>query len=169
MRKNKTVVKKKRKPDYLSALAILLGIIVAYLVVYSNIDRIWLSLQIYDLVKILITGFISFVLGMWYFNKYILPKLYVQMGSNLFKQAQEDPNLKSTIQKAKKIIEELEPFIAKLKKIDIEKYQKDLQPLIETLTKVDPKEVDDLLKSLKELTGTVQKAIEKPKKIPEPD
>ena len=129
----------------------------------------WAIGQIYEILKILITGFLSFVLGMWYFNKYILPKLYVKMGSNLLKQATEDDGFKPWITKAKKIIEELEPFVAKLKKVDIEKVQKDLQPLIDALKKVDPKDIEDLLKEIKELTGTIKKSIGKPEKIPEPD
>jgi hypothetical protein len=129
----------------------------------------WIASQIYEVLKILITGFVSFVLGMWYFNKYILPKIYVKMGSNLFKGASEDPNFKPWIERFKKIVEEIEPLVAKFKKVDFEKTLKDLQPFLDSVKKIDPQTVDDLLKSVKELAKTATKAIEKPKSIPQPN
>jgi hypothetical protein len=156
--------KKKKGNGQTKLLLIVSPFIVLALVLLAIYDPADLK----DILKTLIVGFASFVLGMWYFNAYILPKVYVKMGSNLFKGAENDPSFKPWIDKFKKIMEELEPFVAKLKTVDVEQIQKDVQPLIAALKKVDPKDIEDLMKTLKELGGTVKNAIEKPENIPKP-
>lgn len=113
----------------------------------------------------IISGFIGFVLGMWYFNRFILPKIYAKMGVDLISNMREDAKIKPIITRFSKMAEQLEPVVEKLKTVDFAKMQEDLKPLMETLKKIDPEAVEDLLNSLRKWTNTIT---EKPK-IPEPD
>lgn len=115
----------------------------------------------------LISSIISFISGMYVFNKYFLPKLTAKMFVDGFKHLQADPEISIYMKKGKEIINRLEPVMKQLKNVDLNKIQKELRPFFEAAKKIDPKDVEDLMKSLKNLTGTVQQAIEKPK-IPKP-
>lgn len=115
-----------------------------------------------DSARTLAVGFISFVLGMWYFNKYLLPKMYVKMGSSLFKQISIDPEFQPMIQKLKRIISELEPLTAQVKQIDIEKVIADVKPIIEALKKIKPEDIEALINAVKSFSGTMKETPEIP-------
>lgn len=126
----------------------------------------------WEIVKLLLGvlfSFVSFVAGMWYFNKYMLPKMVSNMGSSFLKQAMDDDNFKPWIKRFQTLIEEIEPLVKKVKDTDFDKITQDLSPFIEALKKVNPEDVDQLLKALRDLTGAVKKAIDKPPPPPPPD
>lgn len=124
----------------------------------------WAAVLLTGIVN-LIVGFISFVLGMWYFNKFVLPKILASQGIEFIKNLQKDPQIKGIITKFKKIADQLEPVVEKMKNFDLDKLQEDLKPFLESIKKIDPKTVEDALRSIKQLTNSVTKTPE----IPEPD
>lgn len=116
----------------------------------------------------LLTGIPSFVIGFWIYNRFFLPKQTSQVALNLIKIAKQDPELKPFIDKAKQIINILEPVIKEVKTLDLNGLKKDLQPLLETVKKIDPQKIDELLTSAKKLIDSFAEKTEKPK-IPSPD
>ena len=90
------------------------------------------------------------------------------MGAATVKALQKDPEIKPYIDKAKQIIDRIEPIVEKFKGLDLDKINGDIKPLLEVIRKIDPKTIEELMKSLKELTDTVKGSLTKPK-IPEPD
>ena len=121
-----------------------------------------------DIVKGIIIGIPSFLIGSYLFFKYLLPKLSADMGAATVKALQKDPEIKPYIDKAKQIIDRIEPIVEKFKGLDLDKINGDIKPLLEVIRKIDPKTIEELMKSLKELTDTVKGSLTKPK-IPEPD
>ena len=117
------------------------------------------------------TGILELVIGV-YIVLYMAPKGVDKMVGQAIKEAKNSPELSPLLDKFKEIVTVVEPVTKQLanalKNLDLEKTQRDLQPLLDALKKVNPEDVEALLKSLKDLTGTVTKAIEKPK-VPEPD
>jgi hypothetical protein len=115
-----------------------------------------------------VSGAISGVILLYF----ILPRMASKSARQTLEEMKKDGELKPIIDKAKEIITRLEPVTKKLadafKNLDLDKIQEGIQPYIELGKKIDPQDIDALLKQLKELSGTVQKAIEKPKKIPKP-
>jgi predicted RNA-binding protein with EMAP domain len=103
---------------------------------------------------------------------FILPKMAAKSAHQTLEAMKNDDELKPIIEKAKEIITRLEPVTKKLAtafaNIDLDKLQDDVKPFIEMMKKVDPKDVEDLLKEVKSLTGTIKKSIEKPE-IPKPE
>jgi hypothetical protein len=97
----------------------------------------------------------------------VLPKIGAKTATQTLHAAKKDPEIGPLIAKAQEILHALEPLAKFFKNFDLEKMQKDIQPIIEVLKKIDPKDIDDLLKEIKSLTGTIKQNIAKPK-IPEP-
>jgi len=116
----------------------------------------------------LFVGALSFLFSMWVFNKYFLPKMVANMGTDFIKAIQKDPEIKPLIDKAKDLLNRLEPFVKQLKSVDLDKLQSDFKPLLETVKKIDPETIEELLQTLKELAGNFKEKLEKPK-IPKPD
>ena len=116
------------------------------------------------------TGILELVIGV-YIVLYMAPKGVDKMVSQAIKEAKTSPELSPLLDKVKEIVAVMEPAMKQIanavKNIDIEKTQKDLAPLMDALKKVDPQDIDAALKALKDLAGTVTRAIEKPK-VPEP-
>lgn len=102
---------------------------------------------------------------------FVLPRMAASSARKTIEELKKDGDLKPVIEKAKEIITRLEPVTKKLAtafaNIDVDKLQSDVKPFFELIKKIDPKDVDDLVKEIKGLTGTIKKSIEKPK-IPEP-
>ena len=114
-------------------------------------------------------GIIISIVGGYILLRFILPRMAAESARHTLKELKKDGEIKPIIDKAKDIVNRLQPLVEQFKNLDLDKIQKDIKPFLDVIKKIDPKDVEDLLKSLKELTGTVQKAIEKPEKIPEPD
>jgi len=121
----------------------------------NMIDAV-LSLMV-DIVKGLLVGIPSFILGMWYFNKYVLPK----MAPEMFEKVIETPKVQSIIKRAGNLLTKLEPFIEKLKELNLEKIDGDL--INDALRSLSV----EILPALKNLAETFGKKLENPK-IPEP-
>ena len=128
-----------------------------------------------DGLKGLIISLVSFITGLWVFNKYIYPRMVVQMGTDVIRLLKEDGEIKPQIEtakilieKGKKVMEKLEPIVEKAKNLDLEKVSEDLKPLLEAVKKIDPKTVEEVIKSIKELADAMKGTLTKPK-IPEPD
>lgn len=119
----------------------------------------------------LLQGLVVSVIGGYILLKFILPRMAAASARQTIEELKKDGELKPIIDKAKDIITRLEPVAKKLatafKNLDLDKLQDDIQPFLELGRKIDPKDVEELMQSLKELTGTIKKSIEKPK-IPEP-
>lgn len=125
----------------------------------------WLFQEIVKAILVGIpTGFFSFFLAMWYFNKYQLPKLAPSMGKEAVKHVAELPEIKKLIEKGNGLIEQLEPIIENVKKVDFEKIQSDLAPLLNTLKKINVETIEELIEVIKSLA---EKATKKPK-VPTP-
>lgn len=114
-----------------------------------------------------ISSIISFVIGMYVFNKYFLPKIVANMGIDTINTLRKDPEIEPYIKKVKEIIDRLEPIVAKFKELDLAKLGDDIKPFIEAIKKIDPKTIDELLQSVKALTNSFKEKLEKPK-IPKP-
>jgi len=97
----------------------------------------------------------------------ILPRMGAKTATQTLKAAKKDKDIAAIITKVQEIVKVLEPLLRRFEKMDIDKMISDLQPLTTALKKINPEDVNASLKQLRELTGAVQKAIEKPK-IPEP-
>lgn len=128
-----------------------------------------------DGLKGLIVSVGGTLIGFYLFNKYFLPGLMSEMGRNTVKDISKDPEFKPLIEsgkalmeKGRKVMERLEPIVEKAKNLDLEKTTEDIKPFLEMIKKIDPKTIEELMKSLKELTDTVKGSLTKPK-IPEPD
>ena len=97
----------------------------------------------------------------------LLPRMGAKTATQTLKAAKKDKDIAAIITKVQEIVKVLEPLLRRFEKMDIDKMISDLQPLTTALKKINPEDVNASLKQLRELTGAVQKAIEKPK-IPEP-
>ena len=97
----------------------------------------------------------------------ILPRMGAKTATQTLKSAKKDKDIAAIITKVQEIVKVMEPLVKQFEKIDVDKTISDLQPLITALKRINPEDVNASLKQLRELTGAVQKAIEKPK-IPEP-
>jgi len=111
------------------------------------------TLFILDIIKSVIVGVAagvpSFIVGMWFFNKYVAPKMVPDM----IIKAIETPKVQELVKQGKELITNLEPFIEKVKGLNLEA--------------IDGELINELLLNLKELVGTIGKKLEKPD-IPEP-
>jgi len=125
-------------------------------------------LFIIDKIAALFVSMLGFLLSMWFFNKYIFPKMAASMGSDFLKGLQKDPEIKPVITKAKDLLNRIEPIVDQFKKIDLDKIQEEYKPLLEAIKKIDPKTIEDVAASLKSLTNDLRKKLEKPT-IPKPD
>lgn len=118
-------------------------------------------LLVQSLAGILI-GTLNFVAGMWFFNKYFLPRMAPQMARDVIKEVKEMPEVKEVLKRTNGIIDQLEPLLQKLETLNITKTQKDLEPLIKMLKKID---YEQLLHNIEQLTTSATKQ----PKIPKPD
>jgi hypothetical protein len=103
---------------------------------------------------------------------YFIPKMMKNTAKRTIEELKKDPEIKTMIDKAKEIVDKLHPLADQFKNIDLEQIQQDFRPLYEAIKKIDTKDIEGLIKNFKELTGTVTKALEKPKvpePLPEPD
>lgn len=113
----------------------------------------WVILQVYEIAKTLIVATFSFIIGMWYFNRFVLPKLLVKQGGSMIKQAVEDDNIKPYIDKGKKIVEDVGPIVEKLKKIDFDGFVE----LINSLKRIDPQKVNVIIDGVKNFVENLAK------------
>lgn len=116
----------------------------------------------------LVQGTIVSVIGGVVIFYFLIPPMTARTTKRTIEALKKDPEIKPLIDKAKEIINKLEPLVNQFKNIDLEKLQKDFTPLYEAIKKIDAEDIDGLLKALKDLTGMVTKAIEKPN-VPKPD
>lgn len=86
------------------------------------------------------------------------------MGKEAVKHVAELPEIKKLIEKGNGLIEQLEPIIENVKKVDFEKIQSDLAPLLNTLKKINVETIEELIEVIKSLA---EKATKKPK-VPTP-
>ena len=121
-----------------------------------------------DVLKQLLVGILAFVFGMYVFNKYLLPKIVVKQAGDLIKNAMKDPNLSPNIDKFKKIIDDIEPLVAKIKEVDVEQIVADIKPFVSALKRIDPEELNGVLTSVKDFISTAKHAIEVHEEIPAP-
>jgi hypothetical protein len=115
----------------------------------------------------LVQGVIVAVLGGYIMFVYLFPKMTAKTTRNTVEALKKDPEIAPMIDKAKEIVNKLHPLADQFKGLDLVKMQSEFQPLLDGIKTIDPKEIQGLIKNLKELTGTVKNALEKPK-IPEP-
>lgn len=120
-------------------------------------------------VKGIAFGMVQFLLAMWLFNKYFLPKITAGMISDAVQHLQHDSEIKPVIEKIKGIVNKLEPVVKQLRGFDLNGFQHDLEPLIETVKHVDPDKINELATTLKKLAENLQRTVETPVDIPEPD
>lgn len=128
----------------------------------------WAISFILETIRMIIVGILGFIIGFWIYNKFFLPKQSVQIGSNLIKTAKQDPEFAPFIDRAKQLINILEPIMKDFKTFDLNGLKNDIKPLLETAKRIDPQKIDELLTSAKNLIDQLTKATEKPK-IPSPD
>lgn len=120
----------------------------------------------------ILQGTITSVIGGYVLLKFILPKIAAESAAHTIKAMKRDKEIAPIIDKAKEMVNTMEPLVKRLavafRNVDLDKLQKDIKPFIKAIKKIDPKTVDELMVGLKELTGAVKKTIEKPK-IPKPE
>lgn len=106
----------------------------------------------------IIGGIPSWIIGMWYFNKYVMPK----MAPGMIKKAMETPEVQDLIKRGSGTLAKIEPFIEKLKDLKLEEIDGEL--INEALRSLNT----EILPALKNLAETFGKRLEKPN-IPEPE
>lgn len=102
--------------------------------------------QFLALILAIPTGFLSFYVAMWYFNKYTLPKMVPKMAVDTAKVIREQKEIKELVAKGKAVLGKIEPII----------------------DKVDPEAINELIKTVNDLAGIFKDRLETPK-IPNPD
>lgn len=117
----------------------------------------------------ILQGTITAVIGGIVIFVFLIPKMTKATTKRTLEELKKDPEIKPMLDKAKEIVEKLHPLADQFKNIDLNQIQRDFKPLYEAIKQIDAKEIEGLMKTLKDLAGTVTKAIEKPKTpLPEP-
>jgi predicted RNA-binding protein with EMAP domain len=117
----------------------------------------------------ILQGTITFLIGSIIVIYYIVPKMMKNLSKRTINELKNDPEIKPLTGKVKEIIDKLHPLMEQFKNIDLAKTQSDFAPLIEGIKKIDPKEIEGLIKNIREITGTIKSSIEKPKLPPPPE
>ena len=118
----------------------------------------------------IIQGTITAIIGGVIIFIWLIPRMTKATTKRTIDELKKDPEIKPILDKAKEIVDKLQPLAAQFKNINLEQIQRDFKPLYDAIKQIDAKDIASLVATLRELSGTVTKALEKPKKpLPEPE